>query len=169
MLALDLAMTRPLGAGPRFRPPPLGNPAVLTGAAVGGWRCEQTPSTAYGAHVELFAQNREVQVPGGIGIAPPQRRQGVFVLGGRCGYRLTTADPTGVVRVVSGSGPAPTVGQLFALWGQPLSPTRLAGFSGPVLAYVGGRRWSRDPRAIPLSRHAQIVLELAAPVRPHAA
>lgn len=168
VLALDLAMTRPVGIGPRFRPPPLGNPAVLSASAIGQWRCRQTPSPVYGAHVELFAQNHEVQVPGGIGIAPPQRHKGVFVLGGRCGYPLQTVDPTGVVRIAARPGAAPTLGQLFTLWGQRLSPTRLTGFSGQVQAFVGGRRWRGDPRAIPLSPHAQIVLELGPRVRPHA-
>jgi len=37
-----------------------------------------------------------------------------------------------------------------------------------VLAFVGGRRWRGDPRAIPLARHAQIVLEIDGYVPPHA-
>jgi hypothetical protein len=51
-----------------------------------------------------------------------------------------------------------TLGQFFAIWGQ-----RPRG-----RAYVNGRRWTRDPRAIPLTRHAQIVLEVDGYVRPHA-
>jgi hypothetical protein len=90
------------------------------------------------------------------------------VVGGRCHYRLHTVDPTGVVRVTRAqAGPAPTVGDLFVLWGQPLTLGRLAGFRGPVKAFVGGRRWAGDPRTIPLRRHAQIVLELDARVKPH--
>jgi hypothetical protein len=44
----------------------------------------------------------------------------------------------------------------------------MAGFAGRVRAYVGGRRWGRDPAAIPLRPHAQIVLEVGGYVRPHA-
>jgi hypothetical protein len=33
---------------------------------------------------------------------------------------------------------------------------------------VGGRRWLGDVRAIPLKRHAQIVLEIGGYVPPHA-
>src|SRR5437763_13561673 len=80
VLALDLAMTRPVGPGPRFRPSPLGNRAVMTGGAIGHWRCRPAQSAGYGAHIELFAHNHEVQVPGGIGIAPPPRRPGVVGL-----------------------------------------------------------------------------------------
>jgi hypothetical protein len=36
-----------------------------------------------------------------------------------------------------------------------------------VLAFVGGKRWRGDVRAIPLTRHAQVVLELGGYVPPH--
>lgn len=168
-LAIDLARTRPLGQGPAFRPTPLANPAVAAGAPVGRWHCTIGGRAGYGAHIELFASDHEVLVPSGIGIAPPQRRRGVFVTGGRCSYQLQTLDPTGVVRVIPEPGPPPTTGELFALWGEPLARDRLAGFSGPVTAFVGGRRWIGDPGAIPLTRHAQIELELGPLVEPHPA
>ena len=168
LLAQALAMTRPLGLGPMFRPVALGNRLAAAGAPIDGSRCARQAAPDYGAHIELFAQDHEVLVPAGIGIATPQSRRGAFVLGGRCRYPLHTTDPTGVVRVSrAGHGPAPTVGQLFRLWGQPLSRHRLAGFRGRVNAFVGGRRWSGDPRNIPLTRHVQIVLELGPAVKPH--
>jgi hypothetical protein len=161
-------MTRPLGPGPAFRPGALSNRLAAVGAPVGRWSCGSASQVAYGAHIELFARDHEIQVPAGIGIAPPQQRHGAFVLGGRCAYQLHTVDPTGVVHVASAQAtPLPTVGELFNLWGQALSPHRLAGFRGSVQAFVGGRRWTRDPRAIPLSWHVQVVLELDSAVRPH--
>ena len=66
------------------------------------------------------------------------------------------------------SGPPKTLGQLFAVWGQPLGPNRMAGFRGRVRAYVDGKRWQQAPGAIPLRRHAQIVLETGAYIAPHA-
>jgi hypothetical protein len=60
-----------------------------------------------------------------------------------------------------------TVGDLFAVWGQPLSARRLAGFTGRVSAYVAGRRWHGDLRAIAVARHAQVVLEVGGYVPPH--
>jgi hypothetical protein len=165
-LEIDLARTRPAGLGSAFRPPPVGNPAVAIGEPVGALRCGKTPARAYGAHLELFARDRGVVVPAGIGTAPPQRREGAFVRGGRCVYPLRTVDPTGVVLVASRT--LPTVGQLFRLWGQPLSRERLGSFAGsPVIAFVDGRRWHGDPRKIPLRRHAQIELEVAPVVEPH--
>jgi hypothetical protein len=170
-VALDLSRTRPLGSGSAFRPPALANPLVAASASVGRMRCQSGVGRPYGAHIELFAREHQVAIPAGIGIAPP-RHMHQSVVGGRCVYPLRTTDPTGVVEVDRGQlGQTPTVGELFRVWGQPLSRRRLAGFAGTgpagVVAFVDGRRWRRDPAAIPLSRHAQIVLELDAPVAPH--
>jgi hypothetical protein len=106
-----------------------------------------------------------VVVPPGIGIAPPRRRRGAYVAGGRCSYPLRTREPTGVVEVERGR--ALTLGDLFAIWGRRLSRRRLASFRGRVDAFVGGVPWRGDPRAIPLRRHAQIVLEVGGRVPPH--
>lgn len=175
ILATDLRLTRQAGIGPAFRPPPVGSEAVAAGETVGALRCSRESGVVYGAHLELFAHDRGLVVPAGIGVAPPLRRHGPFVLGGRCLYPLRTVDPTGVVQVQQRFAGArvPTVGQLFALWGQPLSPRRLGAFRAAkgsgVVAFVDGRRWRRDPREIPLRRHAQIVIELGPLVAPHAA
>jgi hypothetical protein len=159
LLAVDLAHTRRAGLGPRFRPPAAGR-TVAQGRPVGAWRCLPRRATAYGAHIELFAEGRGVLVPAGIGMS---RR-------GRCMYPLRTADPTGLVWVGAFASLAPPrLGELFALWGQPLGRRRLGAFTGPVLAFLDGRRWRGDPREIPLHRHAQIVLELGGFVAPHAA
>jgi hypothetical protein len=128
--------------------------------------CTRQRPALYGVHIELFAAKRVVLIPPGIGIAPPRVRDGARVPGGRCAYPLRTHEPTGVI-AVAGSGL--TLGDVFAVWGQPLSPARMAGFKGRVRAYVGGRRWRRGPRAIPLVRHAQIVLEVRGYVAPHSA
>jgi hypothetical protein len=61
-----------------------------------------------------------------------------------------------------------TLGDLFRLWRKPLGRTRLLGFHGRVLAFVGGKRFTADPRAIALRRHAEIVLEVGGYVPPHA-
>lgn len=157
-LKIDLARTRPAGPAPAFRPAPVGNPRVAAGAPVGALRCGPPGSRPYGAHVELFALDRGMVVPAGIGIAS----------GRRCVYPMRTVDPTGVV-VIDLPEP-PTVGQLFELWGVRLSRDRLGGFRGhPVIAFVDGRRWRGDPRAIPLRRHAQVELELGPVVPPHPA
>jgi hypothetical protein len=128
-------------------------------------RCETTRGGSYGAHVELYARRLVVPVPAGIGVAPPQRRSGAYVLGGACTYPVRTFEPTGVV--VIDDGPAPSLQALFEVWGQPLSAREMAGFRGPVSAFVDGRRWNGDIGAIPLTRHAEVVLEVGGAVLPH--
>jgi len=159
---------RPIGVGPGYVLP-AAPPAVLEGHPVGRLRCGRAASRRFGVHVELFARRQVVIVPAGIGVARPfSRRLGRIAPQG-CSYRLRTLEPTGVVEV--GPGTRLAVRDLFALWGQPLARTRLAGFESrtPVLAYLGGKRWQGDPGSIPLTRHAQIVLEIDGYVPPHPA
>jgi hypothetical protein len=157
----------PIGAGPRYHPP--ATPAsVLRGRPVGALRCGSS-GARFGVHVELFAHGSVVIVPAGIGVAAPRLRVGAYVRPRGCSYPARTVEPTGVVEVRRGA--RLTLGDLFAVWGQPLSPTRLVGFStarsAPVRAYVGGRRWRGSLSAVALRRHAQIVLELGRFVPPH--
>lgn len=157
----------PIGVGPLFHP--RAAPArVLRGRAIGALRCRAT-SARFGVHVELFARGRVLILPAGIGVARPFARDGAFVRPRGCTYSLRTLDPTGVVEVERSA--AHTLGDLFRVWGQPLSPTRLAGFRTsarhPVRAYVAGLRWQGALRAVPLRRHAAIALELGRYIRPH--
>jgi hypothetical protein len=153
-----------IGIGRRYRPPSLSR-AVARGARVNGMRCTAADLPRFGAHLELFHARKVVIVAPGIGVAPPRNRSGAYVDGGRCSYPLRTREPTGVIEVAHDR--RATLGDLFALWGQPLSRTRMAGFRGRVSAYVAGRRWRKDPRAIPLTRHAQVVLEVGGYIEPH--
>ncbi len=153
----------PIGAEPGYRLPAA--PArVLAAKPVGRFRCGNA-GRRFGVHLELFARRQVVIIPAGIGVARPSRTTFARVRPGGCTYPLRTLDPTGVVEVRSGAGP--TLGDFFAVWGQPLGPRRIAGFRGRVVAFVGGRRWRGDPRAIQLTRHAQIVLALGGYVPPH--
>jgi hypothetical protein len=154
----------PIGTGKAFRPAPL-SAGARDAQPVAGLRCGAVTGRRFGAHIELFARGRVVVVPAGIGIAPPHRRDGAYVDGGRCHYPLRTREPTGVIEIEHGT--RASVGDLFDLWGQPLSRRRLAGFSGDVRAAVGGREWRGDPRAIPLTPHAQIVLQVGPRIAPH--
>jgi hypothetical protein len=120
----------------------------------------------YLVYVEIFVAGRVVLMPSGIGMAPPQTRRGAYVVRGRCEYPLRTREPSGLVEVAAGT--RATLGDLFAVWGQPLSPRRVLSFRGAVRAYVAGRRHDGDPRSIPLARRSVIVLELGRYVPPPA-
>ncbi len=156
------ASARPIGAGPRFRP------GVRSGGSARPSRCTSTLGRRYGVHLELFAADRVVLLAPGIGVRRPSRSVGGRITQARCYGALATIDPTGVVLVRPGA--RLTVGDLFAAWGRPLGARELLSFRarGRVRAYVDGRRWTRTaPGAIPLTRHAEIVLELGPYVPPH--
>jgi hypothetical protein len=115
----------------------------------------------------VFANQLVVLLPAGIGISLRVRANERAPR--RCSYPVRTREPTGVVEVERGA--SVTVGQLFAVWGQPLSQTRLVGFrtgrERRVLAFVNGTLWPGDARDIPLHRHDEIVLEIGGFIRPH--
>jgi hypothetical protein len=154
-----------IGRGRAFRLPAL-SPAASRRAEIAGLRCTREHGGRYGIHLELYARRLVLPVPAGIGVAPPQRRRGAYVLGGPCSYPVRSFEPTGVIevdRVPAGF----SLGDLFAIWGQPLSNAGLAGFHGPVEAFVAGVSRPGDPRSIRLRAHAEIVLEVGGFVAPH--
>jgi hypothetical protein len=114
-------------------------------------------------HVELFANGRVVIVPTAIGLRGARPALG-RVETARCRARLWTLDPTGVIHF---SGRA-TLGDIFSVWGQNLSPARLLTFGGAVRVYVNGVRRRGDPAAVVLHDRGQVVLEVGAYVPPHA-
>jgi hypothetical protein len=149
--------TVPLGPGERYRPPSL-TAAVGAARPVGRMRCTRDAAARATAHVELFAHGLGVVVPAGAGRAPPRRRAGAYVRGGRCSYPLRTTEPTGLVELRRGI--RTTLGDLFALLGQPLSRGRMASFRGPVRAWVDGRPWRGAPGALPLRPGGQVVVAI---------
>jgi hypothetical protein len=155
-----LAQARPLGPGPRFHPP-------ATGPVTG--QCTPALGPRDGVHVEVFAADRVLLLPAGIGVKPPQTLLDGRITSASCYGTLVTLDPTGLVLIRPGA--SLTLGTLFRSWGQPLSPTRLTSFDAPagtkVTVYVNGRRWPGAPTAVPLTRHAEIVLEVGPHVPPH--
>ena len=50
------------------------------------------------------------------------------------------------------------LGQFFAIWGQPLSASNVAGFTGTVTAYVDSTLYTGDLAAIDFQEHRQITL-----------
>ena len=158
----------PIGRGALYHPGPRG-PLLAAGRMIAGLACSRGHERRVGAHLELFARGLVVLVPAGIGIAPPLHMHGLKA-SGACSYPVRTREPTGVIELVPGV-PA-TLGEFFAVWGQPLGPHRLVGFRTVgverVRAWVDGRVWRGDPRSIPLLRHTEIVLELGRFVPPHA-
>jgi hypothetical protein len=150
---------RPIGHGPRFHPP-------ATGSVIGP--CRRRIGRRDGVHVELFAANRVVLLAAGIGVRPPFRVSEGRIAEAACYGDLVTLEPTGVVLLRPGS--RLTLAAVFRAWGQPLTARRLASFRASrqgVRTYVNGRPWTKAPGAVPLTRHAEIVLEVGPHVPPH--
>jgi hypothetical protein len=154
----------PIGAGSEFRLP-AAPAAVQGGRPIGRFRCTTKDRRRVGVHVELFVRRQVLIVPAGIGVARPSRTVFSRVRPGGCTYALRTLDPTGTIEA---AGPA-TLGGFFRIWGQALGPRRIAAFRSRqrVLVFVNGRRRGGDPRRVPLTPHANIVLVLGGYVPPH--
>jgi hypothetical protein len=155
------SQARPLGRGAAFHPP-------VRGRVIGA--CSRRLGVRDAVHVELFAANRVVLIPAGIGTAAPRTMANGRVLRARCYGELVTLDPTGLVLVRPGS--RLRLSDLFGSWGQPLSERRLGPFSATagarVAVFVDGRARRGPPQDLPLRRHAEIVLEVGPHVPPHA-
>ena len=138
------------GAG-RPGPPDRKGPAVSSPrrAVPSRARAEPTLGPRDGVHVEVFAANRVVILPAGIGTKPPRTMTAGRITSARCYGDLVTLDPTGLVLVRPGTHA--TTQDLFRAWGEPLSNRRLASFEaaadGHVAVFVDGRRWPGPRKA----------------------
>lgn len=152
-----LAKVRPIGRGTRFTP-------AATGPVPGP--CESRLGPRAAAHVELFGANKVVLLATGIGTGGPRRTLSGRIVHAGCFGSLVTLDPTGTVYFRPSSGA--TIGALFRAWGQRLSATRIASFTGGrVSIYVNGHRRPGAPAAVPLRAGDEIVLEVGPHVPPH--
>lgn len=155
-----LAGARPIGYGTAFRPP-------ARGPVIGP--CRRGLGARYGVHVEVFAADRVVLIPAGIGTRPPRALNAGRIVAAGCYGALVSVEPTGVLLVRPGA--RRYLAELFASWGQRLSRQRLADFraapGGEVAAFVDGRRWLGEPGRILLRPHAEVVLEVGPFVPPH--
>jgi hypothetical protein len=143
-----------IGKGPEFVPVARTVGPCSTGPVRGRFR----------AHVELFGRRQAVVIPAGIGLGGPLEREHHRIVGAGCRAPARTLDPAGVVDF---DRPGLTVGDLFAIWGEPLTRDRMAGFRGRVSAFVAGRGVAGAPAAIALSDGAQIVLQVGGYIPPH--
>jgi hypothetical protein len=136
------------------------------GRTVDGIACEATEQVVAHthAHLAVYVDGVLRPLPLGIGIVTPVVRRvpgGEFASATSCYYWLHVHAQDGVIHVESPTRNAVfTLGDFFDVWGQPLSPTRVATASGPVTAYVDGRRWTGDPRTIPLLAHTTVQLDV---------
>jgi hypothetical protein len=159
-------------ARPPNAPALAGLDRAATGDPVDGIQCQTAEQVLFHihAHLAVYVGGQPRGVPEGIGIAPPrhevQTPQGPFVDGGSCYYWLHSHTADGIIHIESPEQRTFTIGNWFDLWGQPLSSQQVGPATGPVIAYVNGRRYSGDVRGIPLDVHALIQLDVGGDIPP---
>jgi hypothetical protein len=164
----------PLGpeGAPIPKAAPLATPAskATLSKSVDGIKCQATEKVLFHihAHLTLFVNGKARLVPYGIGIGPPLSGQntalGAFVTNGSCFSWLHTHVSDGIIHIESPIQKTYTLGDFFDIWGQPLSATRVGPAHGRVVALFNGKVYAGNPRQIPLLRHAQIQLDVGAPL-----
>jgi hypothetical protein len=140
-----------------------------TGGAVDGIQCQGAEQVLFHihAHLTVFVDGTARRVPYGIGIPGAQASStplGPYVAAGSCFYWLHTHAADGIIHIESPVQRTYTLGNFFDVWGQKLSPSLVGPVSGPVTALYNGQVFRGNPRDIPLTKHAQIQLEVGRPL-----
>ena len=108
-------------------------------------------------HLVIFDHGREVPIPPNVG-QPALRR---------CIYWLHTHTPDGIIHIEAPQDRSFTLGDFFAVWGQPLSRMQAASARAArgtrLRVWVDGKRYAGDPRKIALQAHTDIVIEAGPP------
>jgi hypothetical protein len=161
-------------AGPEGVPVPnapalAGTATIARGQRVDGVGCQTNEQVLFHihAHLTIFVNGLPRQVPAGIGIPGARAQdtaQGPFISSGNCFYWLHTHAADGIIHTESPIQRTYTLGDFFDEWGQPLGPGQAGPAKGRVTAIYNGRLYRGNPRDIPLTRHAQIQLEVGAPL-----
>jgi hypothetical protein len=157
----------PLEAGPPLAPAS----TTTAGATVDGVRCAPVEQLAYHihSHLQVYADGQPRSLPGAIGLLGPvaqQTPQGPFYGAQQCYYWLHTHTNDGIIHIESPTARVYTLGNFFDEWRQPLSSTQVASVKGKVTAFLNGKRWAKDLRAIPLLPHGVIQLDVGSPAVP---
>jgi len=141
--------------------PPVAERFIPTGQPVHGIRCERMEGTAMHIHQHLaiFDHGKPVPIPEDVG-------RPLFA---GCFYWLHTHTPNGIIHVESPVVRSFSLADFFAIWGQPLSRTDVAGAKlrpgDKMTIWIDGRRYTGNPRSIPLTEHEDITIDVGPPAR----
>ena len=134
-----------------------------------------SPVQTFHIHSHLSIFHNGVQIADAVAIGIPgavltTMNGGPYTNAGTCFYNLHTHDSSGIIHIEAAAPTNFTLGEVFDIWGEPLSTGNVAGFTGPMLVYVDTNEhvaaatvFSGDPRAIVLTNHQQITLEVGGP------
>jgi hypothetical protein len=135
--------------------------AVPDGQPVAGVHCDQMEGQVLHIHQHLaiFDHGKPVTVPEDVGRP----------IVGNCFYWLHTHTPDGIIHVESPTFHTYTLGQFFAVWGQPLSRTDVAGAKPRpgehTTVWVDGNVYAGDPQKIELTQHLDVTIDVGPPAK----
>lgn len=143
--------------------------SALASSSIDGIRCQGAEQVLFHihAHLTVFVNGAPRRIPYGIGIPGAQvspTPAGPYVAAGSCFYWLHTHAADGIIHIESPVQRTYTLGNLFDVWEQMLSRTQVGPVRGRVSALYNGRVFRGNPREIPLTRHAQIQLDVGRPL-----
>jgi hypothetical protein len=129
-----------------------------TGAPVDGLICAAGMAETFHvhSHVAIFKDGQWLAFPKNVGILSS------------CNYETHTHDNTGIIHIETPNFKDFTLGQVFDVWGMPLSSTNVAGITGDIVVYINDngdvRRYTGDPRNIPLTSLRDITFQIGKPL-----
>ena len=174
LAAAVVATSGPSGAtGPNNTAPTLlaSTEGQSQGQPVDGIECQQMEQVLYHihAHLAVYVNGDTRLIPAGVGIVggvPQSTSGGPVVVSGNCFYWLHSHTQDGIIHIESPQARTYTLGNFFDIWRQPLSGDRVGPAQGHVFVYLNGKRFSGDPRSVPLTAHALIQLSVGRDVAP---
>lgn len=130
-----------------------------TGQPVAGISCDAMEGQRIHIHQHLLILDHGTTVTIPYDVGRPASNQ--------CLYWLHTHTPDGVIHIESPANRTFTLGDFFAIWGQPLSTTRAASAfakeGSKLKVWVDGKPYTGDPVKIQLVAHTDIVIEAGPP------
>lgn len=108
-------------------------------------------------HLAIFDRGKPVPIPAYIGIPEAAR----------CIYWVHTHTPDGILHIEAPKDRSFTLGDFFAVWGQPLDRTHAASAVAKkgerMRVWLNGKQYAGDPAKIPLTAHADILIQVGPP------
>lgn len=134
------------------------------GQPISGLNCTVAGNSYSYTHLSIYMNGTQVALPASIGTIAP-----TIATPKGCVYPLNTVDQTGKIRMDTTSNASYTLGQFFAIWGEPLSATNVAGLqASSVTAYVndGGTvsKYTGDLSSLVLPPHGEVTIALGTPL-----
>jgi hypothetical protein len=133
--------------------------AAATGQPISGVSCDAMEGQRLHIHQHLVIldHGNPVAIPPNVGQVPAKR----------CLYWVHTHTPDGIIHIEAPQDRSFTLGDFFAIWGQPLTRTEAAtayaSKDSKLRVWVNGKAYKGDPRKIVLAKHADIVIEAGPP------